>query len=78
MMIVVTFMFLLPPVLVALYLSMSGVFTNRRAFQSVFYILLAFFALTIGVSVSILYSYQSYDPRATTQISLSEALPEPL
>lgn len=76
MMIFVTIMFLLPPVLVALYLSLSGVFTNRRAFQSVFYILLAFFALTLGVSISILYSYQSYDLRATTQIPLSEALPE--
>jgi hypothetical protein len=42
MTIFVTIMFLLPPVLVALYLSMSGVFANRRAFQSVFYILLAF------------------------------------
>lgn len=78
MMIVVTIMFLLLPVLVALYLSVSGVFTNRRTFQSVFYILLAFFALTIGVSMSIHYSNQSYDPRVTTQISLSEALPEPL
>jgi hypothetical protein len=61
---------------VALYLSVSGVFTNRRTFQSVFYILLAFFALTIGVSVSILYSYQSYDPRVITQISLGKALHE--
>jgi hypothetical protein len=71
-MIVITTMFLLLPVLVALYLSVSGVFTNRRSFQSVFYALLAFFALTIGISVSVQYSYQSDDPPATTPVSLSE------
>ena len=41
MMILVTTMFLLMPVFLALYLYMSGVFTNRSAFQLGFYILLA-------------------------------------
>ena len=74
MTIFVTIMFLLPPVLVALYLSMSGVFTNRRAFQFGFYLLLAFFALTIGIGI---YSCQGYDLPATPLVSLSEVLPEP-
>ena len=74
MMILITTMFLLLPVLVARYLSVSGVFTNRRSFQSVFYVLLAFFALTVGISMSIQYSYQNYDPPATTPVSLSEVL----
>jgi uncharacterized membrane protein len=78
MMIVITTMFLLLPVLVALYLSVSGVFTNRRSFQSVFYALLAFFALTIGISMVMLYSSQRDAPQATTQMSLSEAVSEPL
>jgi hypothetical protein len=78
MMIVITTMFLLLPVLVALYLSVSGVFTNRRSFQSIFYALLAFFALTIGISMSVQYSYQNYDPPATTPISLSKVLSKPL
>ena len=78
MMIFVATMFLLPPVLVTLYLSVSGVFTNQRAFQSVFYLLLGFFALTVGISMSIQYSYQSYAPPATAPVSLSKALPEPL
>jgi hypothetical protein len=78
MMIVITTMFLLLPVLVALYLSVSGVFTNRRSFQSVFYALLAFFALTVGISMSIQYSYQNYDPPATTPVSLSKVLSKTL
>ena len=78
MMIFITTMFLLLPVLVALYLSVSGVFTNRRSFQSVFYALLAFFALTIGISLSVQYSYQSYDSPATTPVSLSKVLSKPL
>jgi hypothetical protein len=78
MMIVITTMFLLLPVLVALYLSVSGVFTNRRSFQSVFYALLAFFALTIGISMSVQYSYQSYDPPATIPVSLSKVLSKTL
>ena len=74
MMIVITTMFLLLPVFVALYLSVSGVFTNRRSFQSVFYVLLAFFALTVGISMSIQYSYQSNAPPATTPVSRSVVL----
>lgn len=77
MMIFVTIMFLLPPLLVALYLSVSGVFTNRRAFQSIFYILLTFFVLTVGISMSIQYSYQGQYPPATTPVSLSKVLPGP-
>lgn len=78
MMILITTMFLLLPVLVALYLSVSGVFTNRRSFQSVYYALLAFFALTVGISMSIQYSYKNYDPPTTIPVSLSEVLSKPL
>lgn len=78
MMILITTMFLLLPVLVALYLSVSGVFTNRRSFQSVYYALLAFFALTVGISMSIQYSYKNYDPPTIIPVSLSEVLSKPL
>jgi hypothetical protein len=74
MMILVTAMFLLTLVLLALYLYVSSVFTNRRAFQFGFYILLVFFALTIGISI---HSYQGYNLPATTPVSLNEVLPEP-
>ena len=74
MMILVAAMFLIPLGLVALYLYVSGVFTNRRAFQFGFYILLVFFALTIGIGI---HSCQGYDLPATTPVSLSEVLPEP-
>ena len=74
MMILVTAMFLLALVLVVLYLYVSGVFTNRRAFQFGFSILLVFFALIIGIGI---HSYQVYDLPATTPVSLSEVLPEP-
>jgi hypothetical protein len=74
MMILVTAMFLLTLVLLALYLYVSGVFTNRRAFQFGFSILLVFFALTIGIGI---HSYQGYDLSATPPVSLSEVLPEP-
>ena len=47
--IIVTTIFLLPLVVVTLYLYVSGVFTNRRAFQLTFFILLTFFALIIGI-----------------------------
>jgi NhaP-type Na+/H+ and K+/H+ antiporter len=76
MMILVTAMFLLALVLMALYLYVYGVFTNRRAFQFGFYILLVFFALTIGIGGSQL-SYQDYDLPARTPVSLSAILPEP-
>src|SRR5207247_4638527 len=74
MMILVTAMFLLALVLLALYLYVSGVFTNRRAFQCGFSILLVFFALTIGIGI---HSYQCNDLRAPTPVSLSDVLPEP-
>jgi hypothetical protein len=74
MMILVTAMFLLALVLVALYLNVSGVFTNRRAFQCGFSILLVCFALTIGIGI---HSYQGNDLPARTPVSLSEVLPEP-
>jgi hypothetical protein len=73
-MIIVTAMFLLALVLLALYLYVSGVFTNRRAFQFGFSILLVFFALANGIGI---HSYQAYDLSATTPVSLSEVLPEP-
>jgi len=57
--IIVTTMFLLPLVLVTLYLYVSGVFTNRRAFQFGFHSLLVLFALTIGIVIQL--SYQGYD-----------------
>ena len=68
-------MFLLPLVLVTLYLYVSSVFTNRRAFQFAYFILLVFSVLTIGIGIQ--YSYQDYDLLATTPVSLSEVLPEP-
>jgi len=74
MMILVTAMFLLTLVFLALYLYVSGVFTNRRAFQFGFYILLVFFALTIGIGI---HSYQGYNLPTTTPVSLNEVLPEP-
>lgn len=74
--IVVTTMFLLPLVLVTFYLYLSGVFTNRRAFQFIFSILVAFFVLIIGIGGFQL-SYEAYDLRATTPVALSETLSEP-
>jgi hypothetical protein len=72
----VTILFVLPLGLVTLYLYVSGVFTNRRALQSVFCILLAFFALTITVGGIQLFS-QGYNLSATTPVTLSKAPPEP-
>ncbi|OAI46535.1 hypothetical protein AYO43_06185 [Nitrospira sp. SCGC AG-212-E16] len=74
--IVVTIMFLLPLVLVTRYLYVSGVFTNRKAFQFTFYVLVGFFALIIGIG-GIQLSYQGHDLPATTPVSLTEVLPEP-
>jgi hypothetical protein len=74
--IVVTILFLLPLMLVTRYLYVSGVFTNRRAFQFTFYILLTFFAVIIGIG-GVQLSYQGYDLPATAPVSLSEVLPEP-
>ena len=68
-----TTLFLQPLVLVTLYLYASGVFTNRRAFRFTFYyILLAFFALSITIQLS----YPGYDLLASTAVLLSEVLPE--
>jgi hypothetical protein len=75
MMFFVAAMFLLTLVVLALYLYVSGVFTNRRAFQFAFCILLVFFALTIGIGIQ--HSYQGYDLPATTPPALTEVLPEP-
>ena len=70
-----TTMFLLPLVLVSLYLYVSGVFTNRRTFQFTFYFLLVFFALTIGVGIQL--SYHGYNLPTTASVSLNAVLPEP-
>lgn len=74
-MFLVAVIFFLPPVLVTVYLYESGVFINRRRFQSAFYFLLALFALTIGVGTQL--SYLGYGQPTTTPVSLSELLPEP-
>jgi len=74
MMILVAAMFLLTLIILALYLYVFGVFTNRRAFQFGFYILLVFFALTIGIGI---HSYLGYNLPATTPLSLTEVPPEP-
>jgi hypothetical protein len=71
-----TTLFLQLPALVTLYLYVFGAFTNRRAFQLTFSLLLAFFALTIGIG-GIQLSYEGYDLPATTPLSLSEVLPAP-
>jgi hypothetical protein len=74
-MLLVAAMFFIPPVLVTVYLYVSGVFINRRRFQSAFYLLLALFALTIGIGTQL--SYLGYGLPATTPVSLSEVLPDP-
>jgi hypothetical protein len=73
---VVTILFLLPLVLVTRYFYASGVFTDRRAFQFTFYILLTCFALIIGIG-GVQLSYQGHDLPATAPLSLTEVLPEP-
>lgn len=75
MMILVAAMFLLPTVLVTLYLNVSGVFSNQKAFQSAFYILLALFALTIGIGTQL--SYYGYGLPTTPPVSVTEVLSEP-
>jgi hypothetical protein len=74
MMILVTAMFLLTLVVLALYLDVSGVFTNRSMFRFGFYLLLVFFALTIGIGI---HSFLGYNLPATTPVSLSEVPPDP-
>lgn len=72
----VTILFVLPLGLVTLYLYVSGVFTNRRAFQPVVCILLAFFALTITIG-GIHHFSQDYNLPVTIPVTLSKAPPEP-
>jgi len=71
--ILVITMFWVPLVLMTLYLYLAGVFTNRKAFQFTFSLLLAFFALTIGIVVQ--YSYQSYYLPAASPVALIEGMP---
>ena len=71
-----TIIFLLPLMLVTRYLYVSGVFTNRRAFQFTFYILLTFFALIIGIG-GVQLSSKSYDLPGRSPVSLTEVLPQP-
>lgn len=73
MMLLVAAMLLFPPLLVTVYLYISGVFINQKVFQSAFYILLALFALTIGIGAQL--SYLGYDLPMTTPVSLTEVLP---
>jgi hypothetical protein len=73
MMFLVAAMLLFPPLLVTVYLYISGVFTNQKTFQSAFYILLALFALTIGIGAQL--SYLGYGLPTTTPVSLTEVLP---
>ena len=70
-------MFVLPLVLLALYLFLSSMFntTHLRAFQFALYILLAFFTLTIGIGVQ--YSHEDYHRPITTPLSLTVVLHEP-
>jgi hypothetical protein len=72
-----TAMFVSPPVLLALYLSLSSVFdiTHLRAFQFALYILLVFFAINIGVGIQ--YFHEDYHRPITTPLSLTVVLHEP-
>jgi hypothetical protein len=70
--ILLTALFLQPLMLVTLYLYVSGVFNNHRAFRFTFYsIALAFFALSIIIQLS----YPGYDLLAATAVLLIEVLP---
>lgn len=73
MIVFVAFIFLLVLVSLALYLYGAGVFNTPylRTFQFAFYILLVFFALTIGISIFF------HDRPATPLLSVSEILPVP-
>ena len=71
-MILVTALFLLLLVLIALCLYVSGVFNNRRAFQFGFSILLVFFALTIGIGTQ--HFYEDYDCPATNPLNSAMGL----
>jgi hypothetical protein len=68
-----TTLFLQPLMLVTLYLYVSGVFINRRAFQCTFcYIVWACFALSIGIAIRL---SPGYDLFASTADLLREVWP---
>ena len=69
-----TILFLQPLMLVTLYLYVSGVFINRRAFQlTLCYIVWACLALSIGITIRL---SPGDDLLASTAELLSEVLPE--
>ena len=69
-----TTLLLQPLMLVTLYLYVSGVFINRRAFQCAFcYIVWACLALSIGITIRL---SPGYDLLASTAELLSEVLLE--
>jgi len=76
MLILVTIMFLLPLGLLTLHLYLSGCSPIGGRSSLPFFVLLVFFALTIGIGGSQL-SYQGYNLPATTPVSLSAILSEP-
>ena len=66
-------LFLQPLMLGTLYLYVSGVFINRRAFQCTFcYIVWACFALSIGITIRL---SPGYDLLASTADLLLEMFP---
>ena len=68
-----TTLLLQPLMLVTVYLYVSGVFNNRRAFQVTFcYIVWACFALSIGITIRL--HPPGYDLLASTVEVLSEVL----
>jgi hypothetical protein len=68
-----TTLFLQPLMLVTLYLYVSGMFINRRAFQCTFcYIVWACFALSIAIEIRL---SPGYDLLASTAGLLREVLP---
>ena len=72
--ILLTTLILQPLMLVTLYLYVSGVFINRRAFQFTFcYIVWACFALSIGITIRL---SPGYDLLASTAVLLSKVLHE--
>ncbi len=72
--ILLTTLCLQPLMLVTLYLYVSGVFVNRKAFQVTFCcIVWACLALSIGITIRL---SPGYDILASTAELLSEVLPE--
>lgn len=70
-MIVVAAIFLVLPLLITLHLYTSGGFTNRRAFQYVFFTLLVLFALTL---VLIIHQSNDFTNAPLTVQALAEML----